>query len=107
MKAIDADKLKQDVLDWEDCPNGFSDVYDKARIIDAIDEQPTIEAEPIKHGKWIWVEDVPLEEGQTEYDRESFYQCSECDAYDLRLKDCHADYCWSCGAKMDLDEVNK
>lgn len=44
MRLIDADKLKQNVLDWEDCYNGFSDTYDKARIIDEIEEQPTIDA---------------------------------------------------------------
>lgn len=70
-------------------------------------DSAVVEAEPVIHGRWIWVEDVPLEDGETEYDREAWYQCSECDAYDLRLKDCHSDYCWSCGAKMDLDEVNE
>lgn len=43
MRLIDADKLRQDVLDFPNCYNGFSDAYDKACIIDAIDEQPTIE----------------------------------------------------------------
>ena len=47
MRLIDANRLKQNVLDWEDCYNGFSDTYDKARIIDEIDAQPTIDAEPI------------------------------------------------------------
>lgn len=46
MRAIDADELKQDILDWENCPNGFSDTYDKARILDIIDEQPTVEPAP-------------------------------------------------------------
>lgn len=75
--------------------------------ITSTDSQTKGEFAPVIHGRWIWVEDVPLEDGQTEYDKESFYQCSECKAYDLRLKDCHADYCWSCGAKMDLDEVDE
>ena len=47
MRLIDADKLKEDVLSWENCYNGYSDAYDKARIIDAIDEQPTVDTEPI------------------------------------------------------------
>lgn len=51
MRLIDADKLRQDVLDFPNCYNGFSDTYDKARIIDAIDEQPTIEER--KKGKWL------------------------------------------------------
>ena len=47
MRLIDADKLKADVLSWENCYNGFSDTYDKAMIIDTIDEQPTIDAVPV------------------------------------------------------------
>lgn len=52
MRLIDADKLKKDVLDLQDCYNGFSDTYDKACIIGVIDEQPTIEPKR-KKGKWI------------------------------------------------------
>lgn len=44
MRLIDAERLKKDVEDFQDCYNGFSDTYDKAFIIGAIDEQPTIDA---------------------------------------------------------------
>lgn len=47
MRLIDADKLKADVVSWENCYNGFSDTYDKTMIIDTIDEQPTIDAVPV------------------------------------------------------------
>lgn len=47
MRLIDADKLKLNVLDWQDCYNGYSDTYDKAMIIDEIEEAPTIDAEPV------------------------------------------------------------
>lgn len=43
-RLIDADKLKEDVLDLPNCPNEFSDTYDKARILDLVDEQPTVDA---------------------------------------------------------------
>ena len=46
MRLIDADKLKKDVLDLQDCYNGFSDTYDKACIIGVIDEQPSAQPEP-------------------------------------------------------------
>ena len=45
---IDADKLKKDVLDLQNCYNGFSDTYDKACIIGVIDEQPSAEPEIIR-----------------------------------------------------------
>lgn len=46
MRLIDADKLRKDVIDLPDLYNGFSDTYDKAYILDLVDEQPTVEAEP-------------------------------------------------------------
>ena len=46
-RMIDADKLKKDVLDLQNCYNGFSDTYDKACIIGVIDEQPSAEPEII------------------------------------------------------------
>ena len=45
-RLIDADKLRKDVLDLPNCYNGFSDTYDKACIIDMIDEQPTVNVCP-------------------------------------------------------------
>ncbi|MBR2554936.1 MAG: hypothetical protein IKE94_08775 [Aeriscardovia sp.] len=49
-RLINANKLRTDFLDLPNCYNGFSDTYDKATIIDVVDEQPTVEAIPIK---WI------------------------------------------------------
>lgn len=92
MRLIDADKLKKDVLDWENCYNGFSDTYDKARIIDEIDEQPTIKAEPIKYGKWIEVRDI-----HGFWDR-----CSVCGTK-IRYDIDKYSRCPSCGARMEIE----
>lgn len=46
-RLIDADKLRKDVLDLPNCYNGFSDTYDKAMIVDLVDEQPTVDAVPV------------------------------------------------------------
>ena len=54
-RLINANKLRKDFLDLPNCYNGFSDTYDKAIIIDVIDEQPTVDAEPVvrcKDCKW-------------------------------------------------------
>lgn len=106
MRLIDADALKEVICDNVYPVTDYFNSRDYGMfwtggIEKAINEAPTIDAEPIKHGRWIWSEDAPLEEGQIEGDREAWYKCSECDAYDLRLKDCHANYCWSCGARME------
>ena len=55
MRSIDADKLRKDVLDLPNCYNGFGDAYDKAMILDLVDEQPTVDAVPVvrcKDCKW-------------------------------------------------------
>lgn len=53
MRLIDADELKQSILELPDCENGYSDTYDKARIIDIIDDQPSVEGKR-KVGEWYW-----------------------------------------------------
>lgn len=47
MRMIDADKLRKDVLYLPNCYNGYSDTYDKAMILDLVDEQPTVDAVPV------------------------------------------------------------
>lgn len=51
-----------------------------------VESQPTIDAEPVRHGKWI---EYPTADGMN--------QCSECGI--LRFGD--SNYCPNCGAKMD------
>lgn len=47
MRLIDADELRKDVLELPDCPNGYSDTYDKSMILALIDEAPTVDAVPV------------------------------------------------------------
>lgn len=44
MRLIDAEKLRAEYLGMPNCYNGFSDCYDKAMIVDMVDEQPTVDA---------------------------------------------------------------
>ena len=85
-RLIDADKLRKDILDLPNCYNGYSDAYDKAYIIDVIDEQPTVDAETVRHGHWIWCG--------------SYYTCSVCGEEQYGV-DTGRYYCQNCGAKMD------
>lgn len=92
MRLIDADKLRKDVLDLPNCYNGFSDTYDKAMVIDLVDEQPTVDAEPIRHGEWFFQEYV-----------DGYYctECSECGEqvdHDAEIRGWK--YCPKCGAMM-------
>ena len=58
-----------------------------------IDKIPIIEAEPVRHGRWIEIRD--------KYNYCIGQKCSECGR---RVRNCGENYCPSCGAKMDLKE---
>lgn len=62
---------------------------------DLIDPAPTIEAEPVRHGHWIYHPDdlFPCESKQ---------ECSICHAKELFTLN-NENYCPNCGAKMDGD----
>lgn len=81
MRLIDADALE---------PSAVYINYGCTRIVymDDIDEMPTIEAEPVRHGRWkiIYNNDIPY-----------MYRCSLCGI--VRIDD--GKYCPNCGARMD------
>ena len=94
---IDADAFKKEVEDFPNCYNGWSDTYDKAFIIGAIEEQPSIDIEP-KRGEW-----VVYEGGWKDLD---YYppkcKCNQCgyeeDLYILNAKP--TNFCPNCGCAM-------
>lgn len=57
-----------------------------AVLLKDIEEQPTIDAEPVRHGKWI---EYPTADGMN--------QCSVCGV--LRFGE--SNYCPNCGARME------
>ena len=102
-RLIDADALKK-AMDgyWGRCQrirkprNGETAVFLDIKAI--VETQPTVDAEPVQHGKWKWL--------SCTYDRvpkEKEYECSECHHKTI----VHGDdmpwekYCPNCGARMD------
>lgn len=85
-RLIDADALLKDIADY---PYGY-----RGMIKDTIAKQPTVE--PVKHGRWIKVED--------DYDNH-LYECSCCHTWTSlpteEVNDGTIRYCWNCGARMD------
>lgn len=86
MRLIDADRLTEEFLSWTMC-DGAS-MYEIERTID---EQPTVDAEPVRHGRWIykWFDSY----------------CSACGWENksdtvTRIRNDYP-YCPHCGAKMD------
>ena len=89
MRLIDADELKE-LIGWTFAKPPFS----RKTIKHMIDMARTVDAEPVRHGKWI---------------RENNYgiwKCSECGCkinrrYPLKGNIWNYYYCPNCGAKMD------
>ena len=90
MRLIDADKI----LYFKGKDIVGEDAYMTQK--DVIDEMPTVDAKPIRHGHWIPVNpDV--------YGAE-YFECSVCGMYSrdgLIRKELDYEYCPNCGAKMD------
>lgn len=94
-RYIDADKLKWHYSWWKNTTN--NEMRERARDFDAIiDIQPTIEATPVVHARWI------KERGAYE----SYCKCSKCDYLGLSST-INSHYCPNCGSKMDGKEEKK
>lgn len=77
--------------------NGCTDDFEIC--LKAVQNQPTIDAEPVVHGRWIREDHQDIWGKQVSYEK-----CSACNIYSPnRLK---TKYCGMCGAKMD-EEVKK
>lgn len=85
MRLIDADEAIINFgFEWDD----ISPTRDE--FVEFIKKQPTIEAEPVKHGRW-----------ETNSDRPDSLICSICKCgFDMWKHDPH-NYCPNCGCRMD------
>lgn len=106
MRPIDADIFRERLQDlaYDDWNQGiiksFADVCNE--IIEIVEEQPTVNAVPVRHGKWInGTKEMLREYGY--YERSDIKFCSECkhEAYwDTDYGQQLFDYCPYCGARM-------
>ena len=88
MRLIDADALKLDIM----CVYGSNPQY-----INWLNHAPTIDAVPVRHGKW-------LDDGQ--YDNffpHHEWRCSECGEHALEIGVPWFKYCPNCGARMEKE----
>ena len=64
-------------------------------IAEVINSAPTVEAEPVRHGKWI-------DEGQyADYHPHHAWRCSECEEHVIEIDTPWFKYCPNCGARME------
>ena len=101
MRLIDADALSkkwQEVLDEKADEKGTLAYITFELFIDRLKEEPTIEAEPVRHGRWIG---APLCGNDN-------CRCSACGSWHNIHANLHGEimqkYCPNCGAKMDIKD---
>lgn len=94
MRLIDADALKDDILKSAVMidDRGIQTGYEIA--IELIKRQPTIDAEPVRHGKWVF---NPSDAIEAMFAKP---KCSECG---FESAD-GGNYCPNCGADMRGEE---
>lgn len=86
VRLIDANAFLENVL--PECK--YPDALKKA-----VENQPTIEAEPVRHGRWIF--------GSSK--TSCWMTCSNCCKSQSGQTACFS-YCPNCGAKMDATDTN-
>lgn len=69
-----------------------------------IESAPAVEAEPVKHGRWIPLEYDGFADGNPVWD---LWECSECQEEHSGDEETLTPYCPNCGAKMDGDNNDK
>ena len=84
MRLIDGDELAKNFY----VPS--NELFYAGTVLDYIKEAPTVDAEPLRHGKWI-------------FNRERYsWECSECQCQTGSIfEESKSKFCKNCGAKMD------
>lgn len=106
MRLIDADALRdklQEEIDKAIPP--FDDVIGSIRCgvrlaRNIVEDEPTVDAKPVRHGKFIGTEyDGYADDSPVYYE----WKCSECGCI-FEDDEPTYNYCPNCGARMDADE---
>lgn len=90
MRLIDADELSCEIKEASKEAGFYRPIYEG--FLNTINRSPTIEAEPVRHGKCI-----PDDNYWLDYNYWGVGNCNLCGAI-LKITD---NYCFNCGAKMD------
>ena len=92
MRLIDADVLAEKMRSeiyryWNEDGGGY---YLAEDAVVEVENAPTVDAEPVLHGKWI------------EKEKDGFLHCSNCGYVRIGIPIMfNFEYCPKCGAKMD------
>lgn len=93
---------KSDILDLiteEYTAGGFTDYSNYSNLWDEVDDMPATDVQPVKHGRWIGINEYCKKNGYIPSGMGIYYWCSECVKEEPKI----SDYCPNCGARMDGD----
>ena len=100
-RLIDANALEKDFTDWYDRAYPHDKELIEIAIL-SVEDAPTIEAEPVKHGRWMNRNGHPVSTALSCYSA----KCSECELYSgMQYINKPYNYCPYCGTRMDLKEI--
>lgn len=89
----------------EDCLQKYEGIcpHPASRCVEfrTIKQLPAIDAEPVRHGRWIPTEYDSYADGAPVWDK---YECSECGHEHKGEEDTLTAFCPDCGARMDGGE---
>ena len=94
MSLIDRGKVMNDYLENLGRADSYKAKYEA--LVKAVDEAPAVDAEPVRHGRWI--ENDGVWKNGTTGERVTLLQASCCGSYYMYGPYKH---CPNCGAKMD------
>ena len=99
MRLIDADALAMAIVDAGQASKRYKigDFWELryTEIKEVMDEQPTVDAVPVRHGKWIVWDEVIAGIYHT------VSECSECGFTTDKMFREEMPHCPNCGARMD------
>ena len=107
MRPIDADALLNELpLHPDGGLRSFKNLEIMTRVRETIMNAPTVDAVPVKHGRWVKMT------GMMPPECRGHYECSECRWHirgprDSCRKEEELSYCPNCGAKMDWEKVSE
>ena len=107
MRLIDADaaadKIMRETEKRADDLNmiGIALMIGIARMLRDENDFPTVEAAPVRHGRWLPIEADGYADGAPVWDK---WECSECGHEHDGEEDTLTDYCPDCGRKMYVDD---
>ena len=97
MRPIDADALLNRMQ-----KDPLFDLVERYGVSGVINAEPTVDAEPVRHGKW-----VDTETFKRPWFRHHIFECSVCrntlDMDGVNAGRGDANYCPNCGARMDAE----